>query len=196
MSDPNPRPVPPPPIPPPPPIQPPPDEPERKGAGTLVWILLLIALLAFGWYFFNQRGAEAPPTEPAAPPAVGIGSEEEAAAERERQATAEREAREAAAEEPEPAAAADRDPAPLTRVEPEYPPAAARAREEGTVLVTASIDAQGTPVDVTVTRRSGSRDLDNAAVAAVRKWTFEPAIRGGQPAASQVEVPVEFSLDR
>ena len=62
---------------------------------------------------------------------------------------------------------ADRDPAPVTRVEPEYPVAAARAREEGTVLVTASIDAQGKPTAV-VHRVVGSSILARVAPGFVR----------------------------
>lgn len=58
---------------------------RRKGASPLVWILVLIALLAFGWYFYNQRGATSPPPMPAeGVPPVAIGSERDAAAQRER----------------------------------------------------------------------------------------------------------------
>jgi periplasmic protein TonB len=58
---------------------------RRKGANPLVWILVLIALLAFGWYFYNQRGATSPPPMPAeGVPPVAIGSERDAAAQRER----------------------------------------------------------------------------------------------------------------
>ncbi|MGI8560877.1 MAG: hypothetical protein ACR2J7_05460, partial [Luteimonas sp.] len=72
---------------PPPPRDPPPDDPPaRKGVTPLVWILILIAVLAFGWYFYSQRGTVAPPMEPTAPAAVDIGSGQEAAAERERAA--------------------------------------------------------------------------------------------------------------
>ena len=62
------------------------------------------------------------------------------------------------------------------------------------MLVRAEIGADGVPGDVTLAHRSGSRELDNAALAAVRKWHFRPAISNGKPIASAVEVPVEFKL--
>lgn len=189
MSDPMQRPD----APPPPRDPPPPDDPpSRKGVSPLVWILILIAALAFGWYFYNQRGAVMPPAEPRAPAAVTIGSEQEAAAERERAAAEARPAR-----RPAPAARvpADREPSPVARVQPAYPPAAYRAREEGTVLVRADIDAAGNPGNVTIARLSGSRELDRAARDAVSGWKFEPAIKDGKAVASTVEVPVDFKLD-
>lgn len=191
MSDPNPRPS----NPTQRPIDPPPSEP-RKSASPLIWILLLIALIAFGWYFYSQRGGvDTAPVEPVAPPAADIGSEQEAAAEREREATAAREERRRAA--PEPRASADREPSPVASASPApaYPPSALRAREEGTVLVRAEIDATGSPTNVGIAKRSNSRDLDRAAVNAVRKWKFEPAMKDGKAVASTVQVPVDFKLD-
>ena len=184
-----------------PPQSPPPHEPERKTASPLIWLLLLLALLAFGWLIYSQRsgGTTAPETLP--PPAADIGDGQDAAAERERAADdARRAAREAEAraraETPAPVAGADREATPVTRVEPEYPVEAYRKREEGTVLVGASVDATGKPLDVQVVRRSGSRELDQAALDAVRQWTFEPAVRDGQAIASDVQVPVTFRIDR
>jgi protein TonB len=188
-----------------PPTEPPRDEPQRRTAAPLLWIILLLALLAFGWFIYSQRAGVDTAPQPAPPPAVEVGDGREAAAERERaaddarRASREREARqERAARERAGAKVAgpDRAAAPLTRVEPDYPVQAYRAREEGTVLVGASIDATGKPVNVQVVRRSGSRDLDQAALEAVRQWTFEPAVRGGTAVASEVQVPVTFRIDR
>ncbi|MBB6599215.1 energy transducer TonB [Luteimonas sp. MC1825] len=200
MSNPNPSPAPPP---------PPPGGDDtvyaRKSASPLIWILLLLALLAFGWYVYNQRGSVSSAPQPALPPAVEIGDAQDAAAERERAADEARQEAERAREAtPARAPAAkvpprvqpDRAARPVTRVEPTYPATAYRAREEGTVLVSADIDASGAPVSVDVARRSGSRALDQAAVTAVRQWRFDPAMRGGKAVTSTVEVPVEFRLDR
>ena len=82
----------------------------------------------------------------------------------------------------------------MARIQPQYPPTAYRNREEGSVLVRAEVDADGVPGEVTLMRRSGSRDLDNAALAAVRQWHFRPAIENGKAIASAVEVPVDFKL--
>lgn len=182
-TDPNPR-----------PGDPPPADPPRKSASPLIWILLLIALIAFAWYFYSQRAPVTPPAEPTTPPAADIGSQQEAAAEAEREATAAREQRQR--EKPAPRSVpADREPSPLARVQPEYPAVALRNREEGTVLVRVEVDASGNPTNVGVAKRSGSRDLDRAAMAAVRKWKFEPAMKDGKAVASTVQVPVDFKLE-
>ena len=179
------------------PIPPPPDEPRRRTAAPLLWIVLLLALLAFGWLIYSQRSGVAPPPEPAPPPPVAIGDDRDAAAERERAADEARRARDARPAAPAPARAGpDRDAAPLSRIEPEYPVEAYRRREEGTVLVGATVGANGRASDVKVVRRSGSRDLDDAAVAAVRQWTFEPAVRDGRMVTAEVQVPVTFRIDR
>ena len=54
--------------------------------------------------------------------------------------------------------------------------------------------APSQPTAVELAQRSRSRDLDRAALAAVRGWTFEPALRDGKPVASTVQVPVDFRL--
>lgn len=183
------------------PSRPPPPAPERKRASPLLWILLLLALLAFGWFIYSQRAGVTTAPEPLPPPPVDIGDGQDAPAERERadddarreaRARQEREADAGATETTRP----DRDATPLTRVEPEYPLEAYRRREEGTVLLGVDIDSSGKPVDVRVVRRSGSRDLDQAALEAVRQWTFEPAVRDGRAVASEAQVPVTFRFDR
>ncbi|GAA4866283.1 energy transducer TonB [Luteimonas vadosa] len=157
----------------------------KQGFNPLLLILVLIALLAFGWYWFNQRGSVEPASAPDDIPAVDIGSARETAAETER----------ATAKASRPAVPADRDAYAVARLQPSYPPTAFRAGEEGTVIVRVDVDAQGNVTAVDVARRSDSRELDREAVNAVREWTFEPAIRGGKPVASTVQVPIEFKLD-
>ncbi|WP_101924812.1 MULTISPECIES: energy transducer TonB [Luteimonas] len=168
---------------------PPPSEPvaEEKRSSPLLWILLLIALVAVGWYFLSQRDTTTDAPLPDAP-TIGDG-------------TAPSPEPTPDASEPQrttptaPARPADRAAAPVSPGEPSYPPAAARNREEGTVVLLVQVDANGRPSDVSVETSSRSRDLDRAAVEAVRGWTFEPAIEGGKPVASSVRVPVEFTLD-
>ncbi|WP_393999973.1 energy transducer TonB [Luteimonas sp. WGS1318] len=165
---------------------PPPEGAPRKGSSPLIWILLLVVLVAVGWYFLSQRTPSAPPEVPDAP-VIGDGIAP----------PAEREPTPAAADPvpARPAVTADRDARPLSQPEPVYPPAAARNREEGTVVLLVQVGADGRPNDVNVETRSRSRDLDRAAIDAVRGWTFEPAIRNGKAEASAVRVPVEFTLD-
>lgn len=172
------------------PIDPPPpqDDAPRKRSSPLLWILLLAVLVVLGWYALTQRGArdtaELPPTpvigDPAAPPA-------------EREPATRPTTRDTAPPRT-PAAPADREARPTTQPEIPYPPAAARSREEGSLVLLVQVDASGAATDVTVEKRSGSRELDRAAQQAVRDWKFEPAIKGGRPTASEVRVPIDFTL--
>ena len=79
---------------------------------------------------------------------------------------------------------------------PKYPASALRAGETGTVLVLASIDRNGVPIEVSLDDRSGNREFDRSALQAVRQWRFQPALRDGKPVAAKVRVPVEFALER
>lgn len=77
---------------------------------------------------------------------------------------------------------------------PAYPPRARDLGQEGEVLLQARLDPTGKPEEVTVTRSSGFDMLDRAAVAAVRRWAFEPGRRGDRPVAAWVQIPVRFAL--
>jgi TonB family protein len=81
----------------------------------------------------------------------------------------------------------------LTRVEPEYSPEALLARLEGTVVVGVSLDRDGTVSDLSVLESLGL-GLDEAALAAVRRWTFVPPLLRGQPESVVTPVRVEFRL--
>jgi protein TonB len=67
-------------------------------------------------------------------------------------------------------------------------------RQQGVVMVSVEVSADGRASDVSVSRSSGFPQLDEAAERAVRRWIFEPAKSAGLPVASRVEVPVRFSL--
>ena len=68
---------------------------------------------------------------------------------------------------------------------PKYPPAAARAGIQGTVILIIDVDANGNVTNVSVEKSSRNRDLDRAAMDAARKWRFNPGQAKGQksPAA-------------
>jgi TonB family protein len=80
-----------------------------------------------------------------------------------------------------------------TRTPPDYPAAAQRAGLEGMVVVKAIIDEQGRVRDVHVLRGLGL-GLDEAAVAAVRRWRFHPATRAGKPVKVSYVLSVYFRL--
>jgi len=77
---------------------------------------------------------------------------------------------------------------------PEYPGEAKRLHQEGVVLLSVEVSAGGLATDVTLKRSSGFPMLDQAAIQAVKRWTFEPARAASFPVASRVDVPVRFSL--
>ncbi|MCA4901028.1 MAG: energy transducer TonB, partial [Rhodocyclaceae bacterium] len=78
---------------------------------------------------------------------------------------------------------------------PRYPPAAARLRETGRVLLAVSVSAAGLPERVEIAATSGSPRLDQAALETVKRWRFVPARQGDKPVAASVTVPLVFRLD-
>lgn len=96
------------------------------------------------------------------------------------------------ATQPRPEQITASQPQPVTMPPPKYPAQALRNGEQGTVMVSADISADGTPSAVAVARSSGSRLLDRAAVDAVRRWHFRPAMADGRPTAGRVQVPISF----
>jgi len=77
---------------------------------------------------------------------------------------------------------------------PNYPPEARAGGREGKVRVKVLIAENGTPGEVQLAESSGSTSLDEAALTALRRWRFQPALRNGQPVPAWVTVPVIFSL--
>lgn len=99
----------------------------------------------------------------------------------------------ASAPAPRPAGPASASqPQPISTPAPKYPAQALRNGEHGTVMVSADIGVDGVPTSVGVARSSGSRSLDRAAVDAVRRWRFRPAMADGRPTAGRVQVPISF----
>lgn len=82
----------------------------------------------------------------------------------------------------------------LNNPAPIYPPVARRMGEQGRVVLHVRVRADGTPVEVTIDRSSGSPRLDQAAIEAVRHWRFIPARQGEAPVEASVLVPISFTL--
>ena len=97
---------------------------------------------------------------------------------------------------PTAAAAAYTAPVPVRAPAPDYPPAAYRNGDSGTVLLRVHVDPQGVPYAIDLVQSSRSRALDRAASEAVKRWRFQPAQRGGQPVAGEVQVPISFNAGR
>lgn len=79
---------------------------------------------------------------------------------------------------------------------PRYTAALIRERAEGTVMLQVLVDVDGRPLEVTVHRSSGNRQLDRLAQQHVLdKWTFRPATRDGRAVQAIGLVPIDFRLD-
>lgn len=76
---------------------------------------------------------------------------------------------------------------------PDYPPEYACKQIGGTTVLNVALAANGLPVKVDIVQGSGTKALDDLAVAAVREWKFRPATVRGQPAPSRLQVPVKFT---
>jgi protein TonB len=79
---------------------------------------------------------------------------------------------------------------------PSYPRSARARQIEGTTLLDVLVAADGRVTDVVVKESAGHPDLDRAAADAVRRWRFEPARRGTQAVAQEVELPFRWRLER
>lgn len=82
------------------------------------------------------------------------------------------------------------------RVNPVYPSQSRRAGEEGKGVYRVLVDANGRPIEVDVLSSTGFPRLDDAAVEAIRKWVFQPAMQAGQPVQSWTRVQVQFRLEQ
>jgi len=76
-----------------------------------------------------------------------------------------------------------------------YPSASRRLSEEGRVVATVTVGADGKAGAVKVTQSSGFPRLDTAIECVVRRLPFEPGKRDGQAVDSQVSIPIVFKLE-
>jgi protein TonB len=88
---------------------------------------------------------------------------------------------------------ADNYPHFLHRELPVYPQAARRMGREGKVVLRLAIDETGKLQQVEVVESSGL-EFTRAAVEAVKKSTYRPALQNGRPVPSRAILPVQFIL--
>lgn len=85
---------------------------------------------------------------------------------------------------------------PETKVQPEYPELARRARIEGKVFLQAVIRKDGTVGDIKVLREPpGDLGFADRAVAAVSQWRYRPAMQNNRPVDVYFTVMVNFTLE-
>lgn len=78
---------------------------------------------------------------------------------------------------------------------PPYPTISRRMGEEGLVMLSVYILADGTVGDVSIKKSSGFRRLDESALKTVWRWRYAPAKRHGKPVAIRYAQPIRFSLN-
>jgi TonB family protein len=83
----------------------------------------------------------------------------------------------------------------LNEVAPVYPALARASGVRGKVVIKALVDTDGTVVEPFVLEPL-QRDLDTAALEAVRKWRYRPATSDGKPIPAMVWVTCHFSPPR
>ncbi|WP_122421891.1 energy transducer TonB [Pseudomonas viridiflava] len=78
---------------------------------------------------------------------------------------------------------------------PEYPSLAMRRGWEGTVMLRVHVLASGKPGEIQIQKSSGRESLDDAALAAVKRWSFVPAKQGDVAQDGWVSVPIDFKIN-
>jgi protein TonB len=81
------------------------------------------------------------------------------------------------------------------RSPPEYPPASRKMGEQGRVVLWVELDEQGRMSAARVETSSGSKRLDGAALAAVKNWRCNPAMRNGMAVRAAALQPFVFKLE-
>jgi protein TonB len=91
---------------------------------------------------------------------------------------------------------ADRGALPLVRVDPQYPPQAQRKKLEGWVQVRFTLTTAGSVKDPAVVKSSDAV-FEKSAIAAVRKWKYQPQLKAGKPVeVAGKQVMVRFQLPK
>lgn len=83
---------------------------------------------------------------------------------------------------------------PLSTPAPQYPEEEQKAGHSGRALVRLKVLQDGTVGSAEISKSTGFAALDNAALEAVKKWTFAPPTgSGGDPTEVTAQVPIDFS---
>jgi protein TonB len=87
-----------------------------------------------------------------------------------------------------------KEPKKIRNVAPVYPDLAVQSRVSAIVILEAEVDVRGQVRAVKVLR--GHPLFDDAAVAAVRQWRYQPLLLNGEPTAFLVTVTITFNLQQ
>lgn len=87
-----------------------------------------------------------------------------------------------------------RDAIPISTIRPRYPTTALRNNQEGWVDVQYTVNVDGSVSNIQVVSAEPRHVFDNAAIDALRRAKFSPALRDGAAIASQQQKRIEFKL--
>lgn len=79
---------------------------------------------------------------------------------------------------------------------PHYPLAERRKKNEGKVAIECVVDKNGSTREFKVTTSSGFKELDEAAIKALRTAELESALQDGIPVESKFNVTIDFQLNQ
>lgn len=76
----------------------------------------------------------------------------------------------------------------------DYPAEAVAAHAEGTTTIGFTITETGLTKDIQIVKSSGTPSLDRAAIMCANRWTYNPAIKNGQPTAVPWKAEVKWVM--
>lgn len=90
-----------------------------------------------------------------------------------------------------------REAKPIYRINPppSYPIIARKRGHQGDVILEVLVDKHGKVTDLKVFSSSGYSTLDKTAIASVKKWLFQPGMKGLDKIDMWVRVPIRFRLN-
>lgn len=89
----------------------------------------------------------------------------------------------------------DKPPRPIRQLPPEYPRTARARNVQGGVTLALLVDEAGRVADAQILQSDPPGVFDQAALAAVRTWQFEPAVYQGQPVRLRMQLVMPLRLE-